>query len=154
MISLFTQALLCACFYAHLPRLGSHHQSLWQIKISPAHKQTTKCSTWNLIYSCFILKSSCLMAEGWLKPNPNRSNIAWISFDLQEHKIHNNVSLVMEHIKPKIVEFHIVCKNYHFFRTKRDFFWSFELNNLLNWIIYWIESQRFILNWIIYWIES
>ena len=61
-------------------------------------------------------------------------------------------------IKPKIalkfVKFHIVCKNYHFFRTKRDFFWSFELNNLLNWIIYWIESQRFILNWIIYWIES
>ena len=25
------------------------------------------------------------------------ANIAWMSFDLQEHKIHNNASLVMEH---------------------------------------------------------
>ena len=25
------------------------------------------------------------------------TNIAWISFDLQEHKIHDNASLVMEH---------------------------------------------------------
>ena len=24
-------------------------------------------------------------------------NIAWVSFDLQEHKIHNNIALVMEH---------------------------------------------------------
>ena len=26
-------------------------------------------------------------------------NIAWVSFDLQEHKIHNNVALVVEHSK-------------------------------------------------------
>ena len=55
----------------------------------------------------------------------------------------------------KFVKFHIVCKNNHFFRTKSEFFWSFELNNLLNWIIFWIESQptlyfelNNLLNWI------
>ena len=37
------------------------------------------------------------MAEVWLKPNPNRSDIAWVSFDLQEHKTHNNSALVMDH---------------------------------------------------------
>ena len=29
-------------------------------------------------------------------------NIAWVSFDLQEHKIHNNVALVMEHKLSKL----------------------------------------------------
>ena len=38
------------------------------------------------------------MAEVWLKPNPNRSDIAWVSFDLQEHKTHNNAALVMDHL--------------------------------------------------------
>ena len=38
------------------------------------------------------------MAEVWLKPNPNRSDIAWVSFDLQEHKSHNNAALVMDHL--------------------------------------------------------
>ena len=39
---------------------------------------------------------------------------------------------------------------------KYTIFWPLlfiQLNNLLNWIIYWIESQCFILNWIIFWIE-
>ena len=39
---------------------------------------------------------------------------------------------------------------------KYTIFWPLlfiQLNNLLNWIIYWIESQCFILNWIIIWIE-
>ena len=40
--------------------------------------QLTKYSTWNLIFPCYILKCSCLMAEVWLKPNPNRSDIAWV----------------------------------------------------------------------------
>ena len=69
----------------------------------------------------------------------------------------------------KFVKFHIVCKNNHFFRTKSEFFWSFELNNLLNWIIFWIESQptlyfelnnllnwifmKQFLNWILNWIN-
>ena len=59
--------------------------------------QLTKCSTWNLIFPFYILKCSCLMAEVWLKSNPNRSNIAWVSFDLQEHKSHNNSALAMDH---------------------------------------------------------
>ena len=45
-----------------------------------------------------ILKCSCLMAEVWLKPNPNRSDIAWVSFDLQEHKSQNNAVPVMDHL--------------------------------------------------------
>ena len=40
--------------------------------------QLIKYSTWNLIFPCYILKCSCLMAEVWLKPNPNRSDIAWV----------------------------------------------------------------------------
>ena len=39
----------------------------------------------------------CLMAEVRLKPNPKESDIAWFSFDLQEHKTHNNAALVMDH---------------------------------------------------------
>ena len=38
----------------------------------------------------------------WLKSDwsqiPNRSEIAWVSFDLQEHKSHNNAALVMDHL--------------------------------------------------------
>ena len=37
------------------------------------------------------------MAEIWLKPDPYASDIAWVSFDLQEHKTHNNAALVMDH---------------------------------------------------------
>ena len=48
--------------------------------------QLIKYSTWNLIFPCYILKCSSLMAEVWLKPYANRSDIAWVSFDLQEHK--------------------------------------------------------------------
>ena len=32
------------------------------------------------------------------------ANVAWMSFDLQEHKIHNNASLVMEHIRAWLQE--------------------------------------------------
>ena len=39
------------------------------------------------------------MAEIWLKPDPYASDIAWVSFDLQEHKTHNNAALVMDHSK-------------------------------------------------------
>ena len=38
----------------------------------------------------------------WLRSDwsqdPNRSDIAWVSSDLQEHKTHNNAALVMDHL--------------------------------------------------------
>ena len=34
---------------------------------------------------------------GQTDPGPTDPDIAWVSFDLEEHKIHNNVSLVIEH---------------------------------------------------------
>ena len=37
------------------------------------------------------------MSEMRLKQNTTLPNIAWLPFYLQEHKSHNNVSLVMEH---------------------------------------------------------
>ena len=40
-----------------------------------------------------ILKCFLLAAELWLKPI---SDIAWVPFDLQEHKIHNKISLFMD----------------------------------------------------------
>ena len=39
------------------------------------------------------------------------ANIAWMSFDLQEYKIHDNVSLVVEHLT-KLFEWGM---NRHFF---------------------------------------
>ena len=41
-----------------------------------------------------IFKLSRLMTEVLLKPNPNRSEIAWAPFDLQEHETHKNAVLV------------------------------------------------------------
>ena len=40
----------------------------------------------------------CMLAEVLLKPNPNRPDIAWVSFDPQERKSHNNAALVMDHL--------------------------------------------------------
>ena len=45
-----------------------------------------------------ILKHCCSMSEMRLKQNTTLPNIAWLPFYLQEHKSHNNVSLVMEHL--------------------------------------------------------
>ena len=39
---------------------------------------------------------SCLMADVRLKPTPI---LLGFSFDLQEHKSHNNAALVMDHIR-------------------------------------------------------
>ena len=40
-------------------------------------------------------KFSCLMVEVRLKPTPI---LLGFSFDLQEHKSHNNAALVMDHL--------------------------------------------------------
>ena len=43
------------------------------------------------------LKHCCSVSGARLTLVQQMPNIAWVSFDLQEHKIHNNVALVMGH---------------------------------------------------------
>ena len=93
--SLLTQELLCVSLSMFI---FTGQGYITEVFDKSGSFQLSKCSTWNLICSCCILKCSCLMAEVWLKPNPNRSDIAWVSFDLQEHKSHNNAALVMDHL--------------------------------------------------------
>ena len=45
-----------------------------------------------------ILKRCCSVSGARVTLVQQMPNIAWVSFDLQEHKIHNNVALVMEHL--------------------------------------------------------
>ena len=54
----------------------------------------------NLIHSIFTSWNNVVQfLASWVRLTLVRqiANIAWMSFDLQEHKIHNNASLVMEH---------------------------------------------------------
>ena len=44
-----------------------------------------------------ISKHCCSLSGARMTLVQQVPNIAWVSFDLQEHKIHNNVSLVMGH---------------------------------------------------------
>ena len=55
----------------------------------------------NLIHSIFTSWNNVVQfLASWVRLTLVRqiANIAWMSFDLQEHKIHNNASLVMEHL--------------------------------------------------------
>ena len=110
--AIFLNAQHCAIFYLnapHFPQLALVCELvLRDCPLKPRSHQETPhpMHDWyskyifHLKYLTYFLswKCSCLMAEVWLKPNPNRSDIAWVSFDLQEHKTHNNAALVMDHL--------------------------------------------------------
>ena len=53
---------------------------------------------------------------GQSDPGPTDAQNTWMSFDLKEHKIHNNVSLVMGHFSVISVIFGIFCCISHFWR--------------------------------------
>ena len=82
-------------FPLHLLKPESHHQSLPY----PSFFRIIQNSIWNFIQFFFISwKHCCSMSGMRLKQNTMLRNIAWFPFYRQEHKSHNNVSLVMEHL--------------------------------------------------------
>ena len=62
-------------------------------KCHPLHRESKSS-----IIICVLKLSSGNIAVQYLESVWPQFNIAWISFDLQKHKTHDNVSLVMEHV--------------------------------------------------------